>query len=224
MSWRRRVGLYPGAEPIWVCGSPARAKRRSILRGLPQAAGDVIAAAAGDRAAQARAVRRGRGADRSGEVPLRAAVATVGTRRRSSPLDPASRAAGGPRRHDGRAAQVLQRWRTSSSSAERWWTWARQHGSDMIEPAALAKPVIVGPYTGNFAEAMNKLRGGGGGDGSGGRGDAGADGSACCGIRRRRRREWVRGAGGGEKEKGATLRHAEVIVGLLNRRGRAMPA
>ena len=35
---------------------------------------------------------------------------------------------------------------------------SRQHGSDMIEPAALAKPVIVGPYTGNFAEAMIKLR------------------------------------------------------------------
>jgi 3-deoxy-D-manno-octulosonic-acid transferase len=33
-----------------------------------------------------------------------------------------------------------------------------QHGSDMIEPAALAKPVIVGPYTGNFAEAMKKFR------------------------------------------------------------------
>jgi 3-deoxy-D-manno-octulosonic-acid transferase len=31
----------------------------------------------------------------------------------------------------------------------------RQHGSDMIEPAALAKPVIVGPFTANFAEAMN---------------------------------------------------------------------
>jgi 3-deoxy-D-manno-octulosonic-acid transferase len=31
----------------------------------------------------------------------------------------------------------------------------RQHGSDMIEPAALAKPVVVGPFTGNFAEAMN---------------------------------------------------------------------
>jgi len=30
----------------------------------------------------------------------------------------------------------------------------RQHGSDMIEPAALAKPIIVGPFTGNFAEPM----------------------------------------------------------------------
>ena len=35
---------------------------------------------------------------------------------------------------------------------------ARQHGSDMIEPAALGKAVVVGPFTGNFAEAMLKLR------------------------------------------------------------------
>jgi 3-deoxy-D-manno-octulosonic-acid transferase len=34
----------------------------------------------------------------------------------------------------------------------------RQHGSDMIEPAALGKPVIVGPFTGNFSEAMNRFR------------------------------------------------------------------
>jgi 3-deoxy-D-manno-octulosonic-acid transferase len=33
----------------------------------------------------------------------------------------------------------------------------RQHGSDMIEPAALAKPTMVGPYTGNFAEPMAKF-------------------------------------------------------------------
>jgi 3-deoxy-D-manno-octulosonic-acid transferase len=34
----------------------------------------------------------------------------------------------------------------------------RQHGSDMIEPAALGKPVIVGPFTGNFADAMSRFR------------------------------------------------------------------
>ncbi|MGE5611809.1 MAG: 3-deoxy-D-manno-octulosonic acid transferase [Bacillota bacterium] len=37
---------------------------------------------------------------------------------------------------------------------------ARQHGSDMIEPAALGKPVIVGPFTGNFADAMGRFRAG----------------------------------------------------------------
>ncbi len=34
----------------------------------------------------------------------------------------------------------------------------RQHGSDMIEPSALGKPVVVGPFTGNFAEVMNCFR------------------------------------------------------------------
>jgi 3-deoxy-D-manno-octulosonic-acid transferase len=35
---------------------------------------------------------------------------------------------------------------------------SRQHGSDMIEPAALAKPVIVGPYTANFDQAVRALK------------------------------------------------------------------
>lgn len=35
---------------------------------------------------------------------------------------------------------------------------AKQHGSDMIEPAALGKPTVVGPFTGNFAEVMNAFQ------------------------------------------------------------------
>jgi 3-deoxy-D-manno-octulosonic-acid transferase len=35
---------------------------------------------------------------------------------------------------------------------------SRQHGSDMIEPAALAKATVVGHFTGNFAEVMNHFR------------------------------------------------------------------
>lgn len=35
---------------------------------------------------------------------------------------------------------------------------ARQHGSDMIEPAALGKAVVTGKFTSNFAEAMNRFR------------------------------------------------------------------
>jgi 3-deoxy-D-manno-octulosonic-acid transferase len=34
----------------------------------------------------------------------------------------------------------------------------RQHGSDMIEPAALGKPVAVGPFTGNFDQAVRAFR------------------------------------------------------------------
>jgi 3-deoxy-D-manno-octulosonic-acid transferase len=33
----------------------------------------------------------------------------------------------------------------------------RQHGSDMIEPAALGKPVVVGPFTHNFADVMRQF-------------------------------------------------------------------
>ena len=35
---------------------------------------------------------------------------------------------------------------------------SRQWGSDMIEPAALAKPVVVGPWTHNFAEAVRSFK------------------------------------------------------------------
>src|SRR5205814_2529758 len=34
----------------------------------------------------------------------------------------------------------------------------RQHGSDMIEPAALGKAIVVGPYTGNFSDAMSRFK------------------------------------------------------------------
>jgi 3-deoxy-D-manno-octulosonic-acid transferase len=95
-----------------------------------------------------------------------------------------------------------------------------QHGSDMIEPAALAKPVIVGPFTGNFTEVMNAFRA------------ANAmlevrnldslidviagvladpDASAAMG---RRAQDVVR------REQGATDRHVEVILDHLRRTGR----
>lgn len=34
----------------------------------------------------------------------------------------------------------------------------KQHGSDMIEPCALAKPTVVGPFTGNFEEPMRAFK------------------------------------------------------------------
>ena len=35
---------------------------------------------------------------------------------------------------------------------------ARQHGSDMIEPCALGKATIVGPFTGNFADVVRSFK------------------------------------------------------------------
>jgi 3-deoxy-D-manno-octulosonic-acid transferase len=93
----------------------------------------------------------------------------------------------------------------------------RQHGSDMIEPAALGKPVIVGPYTGNFDHAMRALR----------KNDAvleAASGHSMAQSVRvmistpdeaiamgRRAQEVVRG------EQGATQRHARIVLDQLNR-------
>jgi 3-deoxy-D-manno-octulosonic-acid transferase len=91
----------------------------------------------------------------------------------------------------------------------------RQHGSDMIEPAALAKPVVVGPFTHNFADAMSKLR------------EADAirivpDGAALraavldilsdpeSAVRMGRRAQDVV-----RREQGATARHAEAILAAL---------
>jgi 3-deoxy-D-manno-octulosonic-acid transferase len=92
----------------------------------------------------------------------------------------------------------------------------------MIEPAALAKPVITGPFTGNFAEVMNKFRAA---DAIMEVGDEATLAQTVsvllyshdqAGPMARRAQEVV------QKEKGATLRHAEVIVGLLaNRAARA---
>lgn len=96
---------------------------------------------------------------------------------------------------------------------------SRQHGSDMIEPAALAKPVIVGPYTGNFDHAIRVLK----------ESDAVlevVDGESLGQAVRvlistpaesramgRRAQEVVR------SEQGATLRHVEAILSVMKREG-----
>jgi 3-deoxy-D-manno-octulosonic-acid transferase len=93
---------------------------------------------------------------------------------------------------------------------------ARQHGSDMIEPAALAKPVLVGPHTGNFAEAMIKFRQA---DAVMEVADEAALGEAIrvllstpeqAGAMGRRAQDVVR------REQGATARNAQVILELLD--------
>jgi 3-deoxy-D-manno-octulosonic-acid transferase len=88
-----------------------------------------------------------------------------------------------------------------------------QHGSDMIEPAALAKPVVVGPFTGNFTEVMNAFRGeramvevGGGPGELAGAIDALLRDPGEASAMARRARAVVR------REQGATDRHVEVIL------------
>jgi 3-deoxy-D-manno-octulosonic-acid transferase len=93
---------------------------------------------------------------------------------------------------------------------------SRQHGSDMIEPAAMGKPVIVGPYTGNFAEPIRRLV-----DADAVRVVTSAEAleEALITLLSNTRDANAMGQRAVEvvrKSQGATQRHAEVLLGLLN--------
>lgn len=93
----------------------------------------------------------------------------------------------------------------------------RQHGSDMIEPAGLGKPVVVGPYTANFAAAMSYFREAraltevsSGKELGEAIGRLLSDPGQAMQMGQRARDAVVRG-------RGATERHVEVILRYLNR-------
>ena len=147
------VGLKPGQEPIWVCGSTGPGEEQIVLTQYRQLLaehptlrlaiiprhlqrfGEVAALIASQgfdllcRSAQSKIE------DRKSEIPPVILGDTMGELRKFYSL-----------------ATVVFVGRTLVDLGP------RQHGSDMIEPAALAKPVIVGPYTGNFADAMSRFR------------------------------------------------------------------
>ena len=147
----RSVGLRPGEERIWVCGSTGPGEERLVLeayQALRTAFHDL------------RLVVVPRHPERFDEVAdvLQQRFPLV---RRSSPPPP------GERRSSLRAivlGDTMGELRKFYSMADVVFVGRtlvdlgpRQHGSDMIEPAALGKPVIVGPHTANFAEVMRKL-------------------------------------------------------------------
>jgi 3-deoxy-D-manno-octulosonic-acid transferase len=213
------VGLFPGAEPIWVCGSTGPGEEEIILRVYRRLLGNY---------SRLRLVIVPRKPERFDEVATLIEGAKFPCVRRSQKGVAIATPSGsavppvilgdtmGELRKFYSLADVVFVGRTLMNLGP------SQHGSDMIEPAALGKPVIVGPFTGNFAEAMNKLRA------------AEAvmevvDEATLAETVSVLRYSPEEAAGMGRraqavvmKEKGATLRHAEVIVGLLNKRGRAM--
>ncbi|MEA2710132.1 MAG: 3-deoxy-D-manno-octulosonic-acid transferase [Phycisphaerales bacterium] len=100
----------------------------------------------------------------------------------------------------------------------------RQHGSDMIEPAALGKAVVVGPHTSNFADAMMKFRAA--------RAmyevESEASLEQTIGVLLSTPTEvkelGQRAAEVVRREQGATMRHARVIVQILStKRGEELP-
>ena len=101
---------------------------------------------------------------------------------------------------------------------------ARQHGSDMIEPAALGKAVVVGPHTSNFADAMLKFRQSGAmyevADEAALEQTVGVLLSTPAEVKAigQKAMDVVR------REQGATLRHARVILQIMcTKRGEEMP-
>jgi 3-deoxy-D-manno-octulosonic-acid transferase len=146
------LGLRPGAEPIWVCGSTGPGEEEIVLHAYRHLL---------NRFARLRLVIVPRKPERFDEVARLVEQFHFKVLRRSRndapPVDPPVPPVilgdtMGELRKFYSLADVVFVGRTLVDLG------SRQHGSDMIEPAALAKPVIVGPYTGNFAEAMIKLR------------------------------------------------------------------
>jgi 3-deoxy-D-manno-octulosonic-acid transferase len=91
----------------------------------------------------------------------------------------------------------------------------RQHGSDMIEPAALAKPVIVGPFTTNFAEVMNRFRAAGAMVEIAGANELAKSVAELLASPQKAREMARRAQQVVSTERGATERHAQIILKYL---------
>jgi 3-deoxy-D-manno-octulosonic-acid transferase len=146
------VGLYPGPESIWVCGSTGPGEEEMILRVYRQLLATY---------ARLRLVIVPRKPERFEEVAGVIESMKFRLVRRSSHLRPAP---GGviPAVVVGDTTGELRKFYSLADAVFVGRTLvdlgSKQHGSDMIEPAALARPVVVGPFTGNFADVMRRFR------------------------------------------------------------------
>jgi len=146
------VGLWPGAEPIWVCGSTGPGEEEIVLR---------VYRALLTKHSRLRLVIIPRKPERFDEVARLIRQMRFDLTRRSSPnVTPGS--TGLPAVVLGDTMGELRRFYSLSSIVFVGRTLVdlgpRQHGSDMIEPAALGRPVVLGPFTTNFADAMKHFR------------------------------------------------------------------
>ncbi|MDP9173631.1 MAG: 3-deoxy-D-manno-octulosonic acid transferase [Planctomycetota bacterium] len=144
------LGLNPGKERIWVCGSTGPGEEQIVLevyRDLLKQFSDL------------RLVIVPRKPERFNDVADLITASAFGLIRRSNPQSATS--ASSPQVVLGDTIGDLRKFYSLANVVFVGRTLvdlgSRQHGSDMIEPAALAKPVVVGPFTANFAEAMNRF-------------------------------------------------------------------
>jgi len=148
----KAIGLAPGSEPIWVCGSTGPGEEPIVLEAhravrnkhptlqlviVPRKPERFDEVARQIQAAGSRMVRRSRPGEMTAgaaDVPPVILGDTMGELRKFYAL-----------------ADVVFVGRSLVDLGP------RQHGSDMIEPAALGKAVVVGPFTHNFSEAMSQF-------------------------------------------------------------------
>ena len=151
------VGLPPGAGPVWVCGSTGPGEEEQVLAAYAGLRG---------RFPGLRLVVVPRHPERFDEVAdlvRRKGLALV---RRSAPSSPAAGATSGATSDPpvilGDTTGELTKFYSLADVVFVGRTLLdlgpRQRGSNMIEPAALAKPVVVGPWTQNFTDAMRHFR------------------------------------------------------------------
>ena len=172
------LGLRPGQEPIWVCGSTGPGEEQIILDSYRQLLASlpnlrlVIVPRKPERFDEVAELIRGREFDviRRSQSQIAGSNRQVANQKsqianRKSPMEGQKLPAAGSPPPPVVLGDTMGELRKFYSLADVVFAGRslvdlgpRQHGSDMIEPAALAKPVIVGPYTGNFAEVMNCFR------------------------------------------------------------------
>ena len=147
----KALGLKTGQEKVWVCGSTGPGEEQVILRVYRELLTDY---------ARLRLVIVPRKPERFDEVAKMITDARFKLIRRSNPQIPMDTSlipavvlgdTMGELRRFYSLADIVFVGRSLVDLG------SKQHGSDMIEPAALAKPVIVGPFTGNFADAMRRF-------------------------------------------------------------------
>jgi 3-deoxy-D-manno-octulosonic-acid transferase len=150
------VGLRPGAERVWVCGSTGPGEEqlaldayRALLAKFPNLRLVLVPRHPQRFDDVAQLIERaGFPLTRRSAMRLHSSLIT----HQSSPPPVVLGDTMGELRKFYSLAEVVLVGRTILDLGP------RQHGSDMIEPAALARPVVVGPFTGNFAEVMNAFR------------------------------------------------------------------
>jgi len=154
----KAVGLRPGSEPIWVCGSTGPGEEGILLGIYRQLIGRcpslrlVLVPRKPERFDDVAELIRNEGFDliRRSQSQMAAWQSQIANRKSQIPVVLGDTM--GELRKFYSLADVVFVGRTLVDLGP------RQHGSDMIEAAALGKPVIVGPFTGNFAEVMSCFR------------------------------------------------------------------